>query len=99
MDKIYLYVNLCSNKTHLTYCVLHVKVDLFNTNPTLKLTCWCKGCSGNVPRTDCEGEGAVRAGNGTCWDTEGGMTGVWNDTLLTQSTGIYRRSPAEIYWK
>ncbi|WAR26310.1 SC6A5-like protein [Mya arenaria] len=55
-------------------------------------------CSGNVPRAACTEDSQVKAANGTCWSAEGEMVGVWDDDLLKDHEGIYRRSPAEIYW-
>ncbi|XP_052782132.1 sodium- and chloride-dependent glycine transporter 1-like [Mya arenaria] len=55
-------------------------------------------CSGNVPRAACTEDSQVKAANGTCWSAEGDMVGVWDDDLLKDHEGIYRRSPAEIYW-
>ncbi|KAH3880541.1 sodium-dependent proline transporter-like isoform X2 [Dreissena polymorpha] len=55
-------------------------------------------CSGIVASVACNDSVTVKAPNGTCWDSKGGLLGVYDDTLLKTIAGIYRRSPAEIYW-
>ena len=57
---------------------------------------FCLVCSQKLPLTTCED--GIKYNNGTCYiDDE--MTGVWNDTMFEEETGLKRVSPAEEYFK
>ncbi|XP_012941783.1 sodium- and chloride-dependent glycine transporter 1, partial [Aplysia californica] len=53
-------------------------------------------CSLKWPLVDCLT--GVKQTNGTCYDVQGQLAGVWNSTLFEEVTGRRRVSPSEEYW-
>nr|WLN44358.1 AAT3 [Sinonovacula rivularis] len=57
-----------------------------------------KYCAQKVPLRACDGKEEVRNEDGSCYNADENLIGVWNDTLFTETTGIKRPSAAEEYW-
>ncbi|RUS80653.1 hypothetical protein EGW08_011603 [Elysia chlorotica] len=56
-------------------------------------------CKLKWPSAPCDQAGETRAADGTCVDTDGETSGLWNRTLFSAVTGRNLTSPSQEYWE